>query len=233
MQKTIGLIGGLTWESSALYYKIINQEVQKRLGGVHSCQSLLYSVDFDEIAILQREGEWDKLGQIMADAAQRLEDGGADMILICANTMHKVADSIEKRVNTPVLHIADATSEIIKKHEFKKVGLLGTRFTMEEDFLKSRFFANHNIQTIIPNEEQRNTVHTIIYEELAKGIFTAESKQKYIQIMDDLSEQGAEGIILGCTEIGLLVNSTETHHVLFDTAEIHAKKAVEMALKND
>jgi aspartate racemase len=231
MQKTIGLIGGMSWESSAVYYKIINQEVKRILGGVHSCQSLMYSVDFEEIATLQHHGEWNKLGEMMADAARILENGGADFIILCTNTMHKLADKISESVKIPLIHIADAIAEEIKNKNVKRVGLLGTKFTMEQDFLKGRLIDNHGIETIIPNKEQIAIVHKIIYEELVKGIITEESRQAYLAIINDLVDKGAEGIILGCTEISLLVTSKDTSHILFDTTEIHAKKAVELSLK--
>jgi aspartate racemase len=230
MQKTIGLIGGMSWESSAVYYKIINEEVKKSLGGVHSCQSLMYSVDFGAIAMLQHHGEWDKLGEMMGEAAQRLESGGADFIVLCTNTMHKLADKITASVKIPLIHIADATAEAIKQHNIQKVGLLGTKFTMEQDFLKGKLKTNHAIETIIPDEEQRAVVHKIIYEELVKGIITDQSRQAYLEIIDDLVAKGAEGIILGCTEIGLLIGSEHTPHTLFDTTALHAKKAVQLSL---
>jgi aspartate racemase len=231
MQKTIGLIGGMSWESSAVYYKIINQETKKFLGGVHSCQSLMYSVDFGKIATLQHNGEWDKLGDLMVNAAQKLENGGADFIILCTNTMHKLADRVTENIKIPLIHIADATAEAIKNSEIKKVGLLGTRFTMEQDFLRGKLTENHNIETIIPNEKQREIVHRIIYEELVKGIIRDKSRQEYLEIIDYLINNGAEGIILGCTEISLLITSENTPHILFDTTEIHAKKAVELSLK--
>lgn len=231
MQKTIGLIGGMSWESSAVYYKIINQEIKKSIGGLHSCQSLMYSVDFGEIATLQHNGEWDKLGEMMIDAAQRLENGGADFIILCTNTMHKLADKLSGAIKIPLVHIADTTAEAIKKSKIKKVGLLGTKFTMEQDFLRERLTNQHGIETIIPNEKQREVVHAIIYDELVKGIITDKSRQAYLEIMDDLVLKGAEGIILGCTEINLLVTSANTPHILFDTTTIHAKKAVELSLQ--
>lgn len=230
MQKIIGLIGGMSWESSAVYYKIINQEIKKSLGGIHSCKSLMYSVDFEEIATLQHKEEWGQLGDLMIDAAQKLEHGGANFIILCTNTMHKLADKISDNVKIPLIHIADATAEVIKNSSKKKVGLLGTKFTMEQDFLKGRLIDSHDIETIIPNEEQREIVHRIIYEELVKGIITDKSRQAYLEIINDLIANGAEGIILGCTEISLLVNSGNTPHILFDTTEIHAKKAVELSL---
>jgi aspartate racemase len=232
MHKTIGLIGGMSWESSAVYYKIINQEIKKTLGGLHSCKSLMYSVDFEEIATLQHKGEWDHLGEIMIAAAVRLENGGADFMILCTNTMHKLADKIADKVKIPLLHIADATAEAIKNVKIKKVALLGTKFTMEQDFLKGRLKDNHNIETIIPNKEQREIVHKIIYDELVKGIISDKSRQAYLDIINDLIAMGAEGIILGCTEISQLITSDNTQHILFDTTEIHAKKAVEQYLRH-
>ena len=229
--KTIGLIGGMSWESSAVYYKIVNQEIKKRLGGVHSCQCLMYSVDFGEIAALQHSGEWDELAGIMVDAAQRLERGGADFIVLCTNTMHKLSKQIENSVQIPLIHIADVVAEAIKERHLYKVGLLGTKFTMEQEFMKDRLIEKHGIDTIIPNEEQRNFIHQIIYGELVKGIFKEESREVFLQIVNDLMSRGAEGIILGCTEIGLLISKENTNHTLFDTTEIHALKAVELALR--
>jgi aspartate racemase len=233
MVKTIGLIGGMSWESSAVYYKIINQEVQKKLGGVHSCQSLMYSVDFDEIAALQHHGNWEELEKIMCDAAQRLEKGGADFIILCTNTMHKFAEQMEKTVAIPLIHIADATAESIMAKNMSKIGLLGTKFTMEQNFLKGRLYEKHGIETIIPNEAERNIIHHIIYEELIKGIIKDKSKNDFLKIINNLSNQGAEGIVLGCTEISILVSSKDTNKILFDTTEIHAKKAVNFALRDN
>ncbi len=229
--KTIGLIGGMSWESSAVYYKIVNQKTKEILRGVHSCPCLMYSVDFGEIAALQHAGDWAKLGEMMADAAQRLERGGADFIVLCTNTMHKLADKIEDSVQIPLLHIADVTAEAIKEKGMIKIGLLGTKFTMEQDFLKGRLLEKHGIESIIPDDVQREIVHRIIYEELVKGIITNESRTAYLSIIKGLISQGAEGIILGCTEIGLLISNEFTDAVLFDTTEIHASKAVEFALK--
>jgi aspartate racemase len=228
--KIIGLIGGMSWESSAVYYKIINQKIKEKLGGVHSCQCLMYSVDFGEIAALQHKGDWAKLSEIMIDAAQRLERGGADLIVLCTNTMHKLADDIEANVSIPLVHIADVTAEAVKEKGMKKIGLLGTKFTMEHDFLKGRLLEKHGVESIIPNEPQRDIIHKIIYEELVLGIVTNESRLAYLTIINDLIAQGAEGIILGCTEIGLLISKEFTDAVLFDTTEIHAVKAVEMAI---
>ncbi len=229
--KTIGLIGGMSWESSSLYYQIINRTTQKKLGGVHSAKCLLYSVDFNEIALLQKEGNWEKLGELMIEAAQNLEKGGADFIVVCTNTMHKLSDQIEKNTSIPLVHIGDATAEKIKEKNFKKVGLLGTSFTMEQDFFKGRLLDKHQIETVIPDEKQRADIHRIIYDELVKGIINSESRNIILEIISDLIDQGAEGIILGCTEIELLITNEFTTAELFNTAEIHAKKAVEFALK--
>jgi aspartate racemase len=229
--KIIGLIGGMSWESSVVYYQIINQKVKETLGGVHSCECLMYSVDFAEIAALQHKGDWAALSDKMVQAAKRLEQGGADFIVLCTNTMHKLADDIANNVSIPLLHIADVTAVAIKEKGLQKVALLGTKFTMEQDFLKGRLLEKHGISSIIPNEIQRETIHRIIYEELVKGIITAQSRNEYLTIINDLTAQGAEGIILGCTEIGLLVTPEFTDATLFDTTEIHALSAVKMALK--
>ncbi|MRX40760.1 amino acid racemase [Flavobacterium sp. LC2016-23] len=228
--KTIGLIGGMSWESSSLYYQIINRTVQEKLGGVHSAKLLLYSVDFNEIAVLQKEGNWEELAQLMIDAAQKLEKGGADFIVLCTNTMHKVSDAIEKNVSVPLVHIVDATAEKIQEKSIKKIGLLGTSFTMEQDFFKVRLFEKHKIETLIPNEKQRADIHHIIYEELVKGIINTDSRNIFLEIITDLIHKGAEAIILGCTEIELLITNEYTDAELFNTAEIHAKKAVEFSL---
>ncbi|MCJ8209175.1 aspartate/glutamate racemase family protein [Mucilaginibacter sp. RS28] len=227
--KTIGLIGGMSWESSVVYYQLLNRGINQRLGGLHFCKSVLYTVDFEEISRLQREGNWDELAQMMVTAAQSLEKAGADMVLICANTMHKVADQVAQAVRIPLVHIGDATAEAITKKGFKKVGLLGTRYTMEQDFLKSRIQA-HGIELLIPEHEQRLVVHEVIYTELAKGIISPESRSKYLEIINELVARGAEGVILGCTEIGLLITPADTDVILFDTTVIHAGKAIELAL---
>lgn len=229
--KTIGLIGGMSWESSAVYYKLLNQKTNEIFGGVHSCKCLMISVDFAEIAKLQHEEDWDELGKIMIDSAQKLEKGGADFIVLCTNTMHKLSDVIEQNIKIPLLHIADVTAESIKNANIQKVGLLGTKFTMEQDFIKGRLIDKHNIETIIPNESQRNQIHNIIYSELVKGIINDESRKIYLEIIADLISKGAEGIILGCTEIMLLVNKNNTENIIFDTTEIHALKAVEYSNK--
>ncbi|OMQ12498.1 aspartate/glutamate racemase family protein [[Flexibacter] sp. ATCC 35103] len=229
--KTIGLIGGMSWESSTLYYQIINRTVQEKLGGVHSCESIMYSVDFDKIAELQKKGEWDKLAILMIQAAQKLEKSGADFIVLCTNTMHKLSDEIEKNISIPLIHIVDAAAEKIHEKKIKKIGLLGTSFTMEQDFFKRRLLDKYNIETIIPNQEQRHQIHRIIYDELVKGIIKSNSRNIFLDIITDLIHQGAEGIILGCTEIELLITNEYTNAELFKTAEIHAKKAVEFALE--
>jgi aspartate racemase len=228
--KTIGLIGGMSWESSVVYYQIINRRAKEILGGAHSAKSLMYSVDFAAIADLQHDGNWAELESMMIDAARRLERGGADFIVLCTNTMHLLADAIERSVEIPFLHIADATGEAIKKANLKKVGLLGTKFTMEQDFLKQRLADNFNIETIIPGDGDREKVHAIIYHELVKGEIKADSRKIYLEIIEKLTAGGAEGIILGCTEIPLLVKAADTNAVLFDTTTIHAEQAVALSL---
>lgn len=229
--KTIGLIGGMSWESSAEYYRIINEEVKNRLGGVHSAQTLMYSVDFGEIEILQHQGRWKELEQMMIDAAQRLEKGGADFILICTNTMHKMAEVIEASVNVPLLHIADAAAGKIKKMGLRKVGLLGTKFTMEEGFYKDRLREKHGISVIIPSERERQIVHDIIYGELVVGDIKDSSREEYKEIIRNLAEAGAEGVILGCTEIPLLIKQEDSSIPIFDTTALHSLAAVEFCLK--
>lgn len=229
--KTIGIIGGMSWESSAVFYKAINQKIKVKLGDSHSAKCLMYSVDFAEIAYLQHTDNWEALAIIMIDAARKLENGGADFVVLCTNTMHKLAKEIEDNISIPFIHIADATAESIRNCNVKKVGLLGTKFTMEQDFFKARILEKHNIETIIPNENQREIVHNIIYEELVKGIINQESRKKFLEIIEDLIQQGAEGIILGCTEISLLITNEYTNHLLFDTTEIYATKAVEIAVE--
>ena len=227
--QTIGLIGGLSWESSAVYYKILNQQMQARLGGIHSCKCLMYSVDLGEIVPLQHSEDWAALTATMVDAAQRLERGGADFILLCTNTMHKVADEMQASVGIPLLHIADATAEAIHAKQMKKVALLGTKFTMDNDFYKERL-SRYGIETIIPNEKERDFIHSSIFEELGKNIFTGETKQKYLEIIENMSEQGAEGVIFGCTEIPMLLKPVDCPIPSFDTTLIHARAAVDFAL---
>ena len=229
--KTIGLIGGMSWESTAEYYRIINQEVNRRLGGVHSARVLIYSFDFEEIEELQHKDEWRKLTELMIDAAQRLENAGADVLLICTNTMHKMFDDVAKNVGVPMIHIADAAAEEIKRKGLRKVGLLGTKFTMEQDFYKERF-RMHGIETIIPEEDERKVVHEIIYKELVVGVIKDESRRKYIDIIENLKRRGAEGVVLGCTEIPLLIKQEHVDIPVFDTTYLHALKAVDFALKS-
>lgn len=229
--KTIGLIGGMSWESSLEYYRILNEKVKKELGGLHSAKTILYSVDFEEIKNLQHEGEWGKLTEIMIDAAKSLERAGAEMIVICTNTMHKMAPDVENNINLPLIHIADATAQSIKNLKLKKVGLLGTKFTMEQEFYKNRLIEKHNIDVVVPNDDDRDLVHKIIYNELCLGNIKDSSKQEYIRIINNLIQQGAEGVILGCTEIPLLIKQDDVPIPVFDTTTIHAEMAVMEAIK--
>lgn len=228
--KTIGLLGGMSWESTATYYQLINQETNRRLGKMHSAKILLNSVDFEQIENLQSSGKWAKAGEELAQEAKKLSQAGADFILICTNTMHKVFDQVKEVSNTPVLHIADATAKQLKSAGLAKVGLLGTAFTMEQEFYKGRIEKEHGIEILIPNEQDRKLIHRVIYQELCFGKIEDKSKQAYLSIVDKLAKQGAEGIILGCTEIGLLISQEDTNVPLFDTATIHALAAVEEAL---
>jgi aspartate racemase len=228
--KTIGLLGGMSWESTAGYYREINAGVRQKLGGLHSAQIVLYSVDFDPIEKLQRSGDWKATGNILANAARGVENGGADFLLICTNTMHKVADQVENAVNIPLLHIADATADVLVQASVRKVGLLGTAFTMEQEFYKERLSEKYGIDVVVPDAPDRKLVHDIIYQELCLGLHKQSSKQKYIHIVDKLTEMGAEGVILGCTEIGMLISQYDTVTTLYDTTKIHAAKAVEWAI---
>ena len=229
--KKIGLIGGMSWESSLEYYRIINETVKKELGGLHSAECVMYSVDFDEIEKFQHQGKWEKLTKIMINCAQRLEKAGANLVIICTNTMHKMAEDVENNINIPLLHIADATAEKIKELGFKKVGLLGTKFTMEEDFYKGRLIEKHGIEVIIPNSKEMQIVHDIIYNELCLGEIKENSKERYKKIIKNLTKKGAEGVILGCTEIPLLIKQEDVEVPLFDTTRIHAQFAVDYAIK--
>ncbi len=229
--KTIGFIGGMSWESSLEYYRIANETVKKKLGEPHSCKSIMYSVDFGEFEKLQHEGQWELLTEKMVDIAVKLENAGADFIVICTNTMHKMADEIQKRIKIPLLHIADATAEEIKKKKMGTVGLIGTRFTMEEDFYKKRLKEKHGIDVLIPNKEDREIIHRIIFKELISGIIKEGSRQQFQRIISNLKNEGAEGIILGCTEIPLLIKHRDTEITVFDTTTIHARKAVEISLE--
>lgn len=228
--KVIGLIGGMSWESSKLYYELINTKVKEELGEFHSCRSILYTVQFEEIHRLQSEGNWKALDTIMANAAQQLEKAGADIILICANTMHLCSEAIVKNVNIPLLHIAEATGQAIQNKGLKKVGLLGTRFTMEKDFYKDMLTNQFGIEVLIPNAEERAYINDIIYNELIQGRIEAQSKKGYQKIIKNLEAQGAEGIILGCTEIPLLIKEEDVDFPSFNTTKIHADQAVAWAL---
>lgn len=229
--KTIGLIGGMSWESSIEYYRIINETAKEKLGGLHSAKSLMVTVDFAEIEKLQHEDRWDEAGQILVKCAQDLERGGADFIVLCTNTMHKLADQITAHVNIPFLYIADATAEKIVAAGIKRIGLLGTRFTMEHDFYKGRLIENFGLDVLIPTKEDREIVHRVIYEELVLGKIVDASRAEYIRIMNTLLANGAEGIILGCTEIELLIKAGDSLAPLFPTTRIHAVAAVEKALE--
>lgn len=228
--KIIGLIGGMSWESSAIYYRIINQTVKRKLGPTHSAKSIMISVDFDEIEKMQANDEWLPLRRLMVDISTTLERAGADVIVICTNTMHRMAEDIEKAVNIPLLHIADPTAESVKSMGIKKIGLLGTKYTMEQDFYKGRLSGQHGLEVIIPDEEERDLVHDIIYQELVLGHIKSSSREKLVAIIDNLIQKGAEGVILGCTEIGLLIGESDAIIPIFDTTLLHAIAAVEFVL---
>ena len=228
--KTIGMIGGMSWESSAEYYRIMNETVKKRLGGHHSCKCLMFSFDFDEIEKLQHKGEWGKLTGIMIEAAVSLEKGGAEMIIICTNTMHLMSPEMEKEISMPILHIVDAVAERIKAEGMKKVGLLGTRFTMEMNFYIDRLKEKHGIDVLVPNSKNRDIVHNIIINELVLGKTEDKSREEYCNIINKLAAEGAEGVILGCTEIPLLIKQKDVNIPVFDTTQIHAEAAVETAI---
>lgn len=228
--KTIGMIGGMSWESSIEYYRIINQVVRDRLGGVHSARSVMYSVDFAEIELLQHQGRWEEATAMMVDAAHRVERGGADFVVICTNTMHRMAEDVQNAIQIPLLHIADATADRIRAAGMKTIGLLGTRFTMEQDFYRGRLVEKHGLDVLIPDEQGREVVHHVIYNELVVGKVLPESRAKFAEIIASLAARGAEGIILGCTEIGLLVRQEDSPVPLFDTTLVHAEAAVELAL---
>lgn len=227
--KILGLLGGMSWESTQTYYRLINQKVKQQRGGLHSAKLVLYSVDFAEIEALQHQGDWQATADILVSAAQSVESAGADVLLVCTNTMHKVADQIEQAINIPLLHIADATANVLKEDGITQVGLLGTQFTMEQTFYRERL-EQQGIQVLIPTESERAFVHSVIYQELCLGIIKAESKATYLEIVSSLAKRGAQGVILGCTEIGLLIQSSDTHVKLYDTTEIHADQAVKFSL---
>ena len=228
--KCIGLIGGMSWESSAEYYKILNEEVKNILGGFNSVECILWSVNFEEIELYQRTNEWEKCGRILNTAAKNLEKAGAELIILCTNTMHKVSDLMLKDVTVPFLHIADMTADEILKEEINIAGLLGTKYTMSEDFYKSKLI-ERGIRVIIPEEKEQNIINEIIYDELCKGIINDNSRKEYIKIIDKMIKNGGQGIILGCTEIGLLIEQKDVSVRIYDTTIIHAKKAIEFALK--
>ncbi len=228
--KTIGLLGGMSWESTALYYQWINQMVKDQLGGLHSARIAMVSVDFQEIETLQHQNRWDQAGEVLGEAARQVEAAGADFLVLCTNTMHKVAPQIESAIQIPLLHIADATAERIKDAGMTTIGLLGTKFTMEQAFYAGRLEEKHGLRVIIPTPEEREIVHQVIYEELVLGIVRDESRAAFLRIMKNLHRRGAEGVIEGCTEIVMLVQQEHTTIPLFDTTAIHAQKAVELAL---
>ncbi|MRD36329.1 amino acid racemase [Bacillus thuringiensis] len=227
--KTIGLIGGMSWESTSEYYRIINEEIKERLGGLHSAKCLINSVDFEEIERCQSSGDWDGAGEILGNAAYSLQKGGADFIIICTNTMHKVVEKIKEKIDIPVLHIADATAKEIKRKDIQKVGLLGTKYTMEQDFYKSRI-EEHDIKVIVPSGTNREKVNEVIYTELCLGKIVVQSREYYKRVIEELVQEGAQGIILGCTEIGLLIKQENVSVPIFDTTHIHAIEAVKVAL---
>ncbi len=227
--KTTGLLGGMSWESTVGYYRAINEGIKRVMGGLHSAKIIMYSVDFEPVEKLQHAGDWDGAAKILSEAACKVESAGADFLLICTNTMHKVASDIENSIQIPLLHIADATAETLIKNGVSTVGLLGTAFTMEQEFYKGRLNERYGLNVIVPDEDNRQIIHKVIYNELCMGKVLADSKIEYLRIIDQLASEGAEAVILGCTEIGMLVNQADTAVKLFDTTAIHAEKAVEYA----
>ncbi len=228
--KTIGLLGGMSWESTLGYYRAINEGIRNALGGLHSAKIAMYSVDFEPIEKLQHAGDWASTAEMLSEAARRIQAAGADFLLICTNTMHKVAPEIEAAIQIPLLHIADATAEVLVDMGINSAGLLGTAFTMEQEFYKGRLTDKYGLDVLVPDEEDRQIVHKVIYEELCMGKIRNDSKAEFLRIMDALAEKGAEAVILGCTEIGMLVSQEDTPVRLFDTTAIHAEKAVEYAI---
>lgn len=227
--KTMGLIGGMSWESTLIYYRLLNEKVKARLGGLHSAKLVLNSVDFAEIERLQHQGDWAATAEILTQAAQSLEAAGADFLVICTNTMHKVAPQVQEAVKLPLLHIADATATVLLRDGIERVGLLGTRFTMEQPFYRERLEAQ-GITVCVPNEAQRDIIHSVIYEELCLGMIKERSRTAYLEIVESLAAEGAQAVILGCTEVGMLIQNGDTKVPLYDTTEIHADQAVEWAL---
>ncbi len=228
--KTIGLLGGMSWESTVGYYKEINEGIKKKCGGLHSAKIVLHSVDFEPIEKLQHSGDWEGTGQILIQAARSIEAGGADFLLICTNTMHKVADVVAASVDIPLLHIADATAAVLRREKVQRVGLLGTAFTMEQAFYKGRLTDAYGLDVVVPDAPDRQRVHDIIYKELCMGMVNPSSKATYLDIVEKLARRGVQAVILGCTEIGMLIRQTDTAVPLYDTTTIHAAKAVEQAL---
>jgi aspartate racemase len=231
MMKTIGLIGGMSWESTASYYQLINQGVKQKLGGLHSAKLVIVSVDFAEIEILQHQGDWQKTADILSDAAKSLEAAGADFFLICTNTMHKVASQVSDVVSIPLLHIADATGAQLVLDKMQTIGLLGTKFTMQQSFYKNRLTDKFSIDVLVPTDIEQDIIHRVIYQELCLGIVDEKSRNQYLEIIQNLAHRGAQGVILGCTEIGLLVDKNDTSSKLYDTTVIHALAAVEESIK--
>jgi aspartate racemase len=231
VMKTIGMIGGMSWESSLEYYRIVNEAIKEKLGGFHSAKCILYSMDFEEVEKLQHMGDWDELTRLMMDAAQRLESAGADFVIICTNTMHKMADEVQGAIRIPVLHIVDVTAEAIKGNGQTRVGLLGTKFTMEQDFYKGRLRDTHGLEVLIPRADERQVVHDILYSELCLGEVKELSKDKFKNVIQNLVDRGAQGVILGCTEIPLIVSQDDYEIPVYDTTTLHAQAAVDLALQ--
>ncbi|MDC7341130.1 aspartate/glutamate racemase family protein [Streptomyces lydicus] len=229
--RTIGLLGGMSWESTAEYYRLLNELTRERLGGLHSARCVLYSVDFAEIERLQAEGRWEQAAEVLAEAARALESAGVDMLLLCTNTMHKVADEVAAAVSVPLLHLADTTAEAVRARGLRRVGLLGTAFTMEQDFYRERL-ERHGLTVLVPDAAARSTVHRVIYEELCLGVVREESRAAYRAVIDDLVDAGAEGIVLGCTEIELLIGPEHSPVPVFPTTRLHAEAAVTRALSS-
>lgn len=228
--KTLGLIGGMSWESTAIYYRLLNEGVKRRLGGLHSAELLLYSVEFGDIAARQAAGDWDGLTRTMVEAAQRLQRGGADGLVICTNTMHRCAPAIAAAVALPILHIADATAQAIRRSPSHRPGLLATRYTMEQDFYKGHLREKHGVESLVPDEAGRARIHTIIYDELCRGIVRPQSKATCLDEVAALRARGADGVILGCTEIGMILSQADLDIPVFDTTAIHAEAALDFAL---
>jgi aspartate racemase len=230
--KTIGMLGGMSWESTASYYRALNEGIKSRLGALHSARICMVSVDFEEIEQLQRKGSWEETGVILAEAAQAIERGGADFLMICTNTMHKVAPQIEAAISIPLLHIADATAQALQRDGVRRVGLLGTRFTMEQDFYRERIRKNFGIDVLVPEIASRERVHDVIYNELCLGVINEQSRQDYLNIIQELATAGAEAVILGCSEIAMLVQQRHTTVALYDTTALHAEAALDLALSD-